>query len=213
MSFSTETSVDRNAAKKALEGEIAALVRERDLARIETMQYVAARDSVVGELKAKGALNDTTIGIHSTVMNVLADQRGEALRKVEGIEGDHKRLSTEVPELEAKKAALLREIAEHGTQVTKLKNERENTALEHNKAKVAKDEELGQLDKALLAKHGELTAATDDLKIAREEHAQKKAWILSEEARLGNKGRDLAIYEARIREAAAKMDPPMNIIL
>ncbi len=213
MTFSTETSVDRNAAKKALEQEIAALVRQRDLAKIETMQYVAARDSVVGELKAKGALNDTVIGIHSTVMNVLADQRGEALRKVEGIEGDHKRLSTEVPTLEAQKQALIAEIVRLGTEVTHHKKERENTVSDLNNAKSAKQQEIDRLDKDILAKQGELTTATDDLKIAREEYAQKNAWILSEEVRLGNKGRDLAIYEARIREEAAKLDPPMAITL
>lgn len=213
MSSDTPTATDALRDRKQILDENALLIQQRDLLKMEVMQYQGALSAVVEELKAKGALSESHIGVHNTVMGILTEQRGDALRKVVSLEGHHGKLTDEIPILEAKKASLTQEISDHEKKRELMEGEASQVATDHNAKKASLDRELAGISEDLKIKKDELSTATTELATAREEAVQKKAWMLAEEKRLALKGRDLAIYEERLVAGWKKIDPNYVLVL
>ncbi len=210
---STPTAVDANEERKRILAEVTLLKQERDTARRECTQWIEARDAVKGEVAAHlgllkltkdhdAMLSTTLLAKRDAIRNeigVLEGQRNARKLEEDNLIADISKKVAVQADLERKQADLKADIDKHTTVAKEAHRE-------HEKNKEQKSAEIAALEKKLADAKSEL----DRIKNEGDGIEKKNR---DEDIRLATKGRDLAIYEARIREAAGKLDPPMNIIL
>lgn len=209
----TPTAADANEERKAILAEVSLLKEDRDTARRECTQWISARDAVKAEMAAMLGLTALTKE-HDTLLSTALLAKRDALRsEVEGLTAARESMEAEatkstnyawskkeeISTLEAKVAELTAHTNHHLGAAKSARHE-------HLKAKEERDSEIGALEVKLAEKRAELERI-------RREGEDIESKNRDEDIRLATKSRDLAIYEARIREAAGKVDPPINIIL
>lgn len=207
----TTTATDANLERKKILQENTLLIQSRDTLRRETEGWQEARDAVRGELEARTGLVLSTGEYDNRLSTELRKKRDEITIDISHLEKlkDFKR--NEIARLDKTTVEQKTDISKKEKAKQKLQAEIALEAAEFKKThKVHIDEieeaslQSQKVNKALLKARGELA------KIEKEA-VEKKSWIMAEEKRLGLKGRDLAIYEGRIRKAAEAVNMEITI--
>lgn len=211
--FTTATASDAWVARKELLDSNAILVQQKDTLLREVAQWQTVRDAIREEIAAHVGLPVLTETLHNMLSTTLMEQRDalrqeieEKTQKSEDMDVRNTVLTKQISEKEGAIQAKIDRVATLAQEESEWTSKRDAAREEHNR-----DVEAMQNKRALVLE--ELNQATNHLtgvKIEEEVLLQNRT---NEEMRLSQKSRDLAIYESRIREAAAKMDPPVNIIL
>jgi len=207
----TATVGDALAQRKKILAEVTELTQKRDTAEREYRLWADALTAVKAELKAKGL---TTIGsdeINKLVAEKLQQTRKELQDDVRTLEGDREKKKAELKGLAEHSDRIGKEIDAKKTQklvlegdITEKKNWYRGEHSTNTRRIVLKQKELAETEtklKEALQRIGDIERKEAELTELR----------LSEETRLATKGRDLAIYEARIRKAAAQVGIEINL--
>lgn len=209
----TATATDALAErKKILEGN-AKLIQERDLIETDLKMLRSVSDALHQSINAMHGTTLTTREIADKFSADLIARKDELRRDINDSET---RLETAKSEL-SRHTTLVddkkKEVAGHEAHLNIVRQEVANTTAvanaaktEHEKNKVTQGEELSSLRSMILS-------ASASLEAIRKEEADLKAFRVAEDIRLANKDHDLAVWEGRIRKAAAELDPPIEIII
>ena len=208
---STATATDALQDRKKILDENAALLQQRETLQREVGGWEEARNAVRGELEAHSGLVLSTSEYGEKLdlalrkkkddlkdeISTLTDTRDFRKNEVESLGRESLDKKTEVDSHNRTIEGLKGEISHHTNELVK-KHREHHDFVENASA---------QTNSMLLR----IANAKTELEKINKEVADKTEWIMAEEKRLGNKGRDLAIYEGRIRKAAEAVN--MEIII
>lgn len=209
----TRTGTDAHLEQRKVREGTALLVQQRDT----TLREIAQWQPVLHSIKAEIAAHLEVPVLSQTLHDMLSTQ---LMEKKDEIQAEINKKTAENEDLGVKNTLLVKQgtdldasVASKTTQLEGLKGE---TAQWQEKALNAQQQHENAMQKA----QNELPPALEAVAQARNHLAgvQLEEEVLlqnrrAEEVRLSTKSRDLAIYEARIREVAAQLNPPMQIIL
>lgn len=211
MTTTTPTAADALAERKViLEGNSALLVLrdtlQQDVDRLQPVLVV-----IKEEIKASGALPELTRLQDAYLAAELAPKRQKAQQELDAVE---KRIRDKQAEEGASNGRILANkaiAAGHVAAIATL----EQTHLEYaQKARDSRERHASMMNTyqaELMQIEVQLMEARKSLAKTQEEEKGLLEHRSSEELRLATKGRDLAIYEERIRKAGGQLDPPMQI--
>lgn len=209
----TRTSTDAHLANREMREANALLVQERDTVVRETSQWQKVLAAVRAEVAASLGLPKLTKEHDNLLSLELFRQRDEAtkdldatLKRLEDVKKEEKTYSDGAP-------ARQQELEQHTARVATLKAEAEKYGPLANQAKGNHAKLLNDLQTGLSQSELKIVNAEASLAATKAEEAKLLENRQAEDIRLSTKGRDLAIYEDRIRQAAAQLNPPMTIIL
>lgn len=207
----TPTAADALAERKAILEGNKALIVERDTLRqeVEMLQPVLA--AIKEEIRSSGALPDLTRLQDVAAAAALAPKRQKALQELDMacMRGNARKLVVALQDskIRANNAILAAQEQRIQTLIA--------TAVDHeHQTRAAREKHAGVLNDLqveLSQMHLQVVEAKKSLADTQAEDQATKAFRASEEIRLARKATDLDIYEARIRERAGQLDPPMQI--
>jgi chromosome segregation ATPase len=202
----TPTATDANLERKKILEEVTQLIQQRDLLRMETQGWNEARNAVRGELEANTGLVLSTGEYDDRLSTELRKKRKSIQEEIDKLSQIREFRKNEVVSLERESINKKTEADSHKKTITALKNEIDRQSVELTRKKRESEEFVDKNDRETNGMILRLDNARTELTKINKEVKDKTTWIMTEEKRLGNKGRDLAIYENRIRKAAEKIN-------
>lgn len=210
---STPTATDALLARKEILEGNAVLLHERDTLSQEVAMWEHVLAVIREEVKATGALPELTRLQDAAMVSELGPRRKKAQQELDQQEsriGANQHLITaQTAKIEAQR----QQMTANDRQITVLRDKRQTHEEATRVARETHATTSNELQTALMAHMVKMDEAKKALQSTENEEQELRRMRATEEMRLGTKGRDLAIYEARIREAAAKLNPPMDIII
>jgi hypothetical protein len=208
---SSATATDANLERKRLMDENASLLQQNELLKRENEGWNEANGAVRGELEARTGLVLSTDEYENVLSTTLRKKRDDLKDEISILTDTRDFRKNEVVSLERESFDKKTEVGNHQGTVIALKDEIERHSADLAKGRKDHHDFVENASKETNGMLLRLDNARTELAKVNKEMAEKTTWIMAEEKRLGNKGRDLAIYEGRIRKAAAAVN--MEIII
>lgn len=210
---STPTAVDALAERKRILDDNALLIQRRDKLREACGYYDAALAAVKEELEARHGADLTRDEISAVIDRAMATKEAEHQARFDDLVRREQTISSSVTELERKRLALGTTIEKNRKEVAKIDQEREEAIETHNKVlkRIHAERDHAQNEHAQAV--GLFVAKRKEMAQAEADFTARERDLVERERKAAQKGRDLAIYEDRIRKAAAALPEPMPVRL
>lgn len=209
----TRTSTDAGLEQRQIREANALLVQQRDTILREISQWQPVLYTIRAECAAHTDLPTLRNKITESISIHLLERKDILQREIDEKEARKGDLTLRVSQLDQQAIEKEGALAAKTTQLEGLKTETaqweekgRSAQTAHQSAKEGMEKELGELVPQVEQARNHLAG----VKLEEEVLLQNRQ---AEEIRLSTKSRDLAIYEGRIREAAAQLNPPMQINL
>lgn len=196
---STDALLER---KEILEGN-KALIRARDVLQQEVDRLQPVLFAIKEEIKATRAVPDITRLQDIALAGELGPKRKEAQTALDAIEARRMVIEPLVDEQEVKIIRNKGAIAKQEETIKILNDDREKAEKATAVARETHATTMEGLTAQRTEAEGHVATAKKSLEATQTEEDELKKTRASEDIRLSNKGRDLAIYEVRIRKQAA----------
>lgn len=209
----TRTHADAHLEQRQVREDTALLVQQKDTLMREIAHWQPVLTAIRAQIAEHLHLPEVTKDIDKVLFGELAQKRDELHKEIEGKTAVRDGLDADI---EAKRKVNEGHDADIGVKerrLEELKGEIERHTGMTSAAVGDHATKSEELKKDIERLEREKVDATASLINVKRDEEILLANRVNEDIRLAAKGRDLAIYESRIRVAAAKFDPPMVIIL
>lgn len=202
---STPTATDALAQRKKILAEVSELTQKRDTVQREYLVWASALAAVKDDLKNKKVSVATEEEIKKVATLSAHKQRDTLQRDIRALEQRKTLKEAELDGLSILRDKVEKEILAKTAQNTALGGEIERKQAWFKTEHADNVAHIEGMRKELEDITVRVEQAREEIRDIDRKVSEKTEWILQEEKRLVTKGRDLAIYENRIRKAAEKV--------